>query len=381
MQQRLSDYDFELPAELIAQTPLAERSASRLLHVAETLADRQFRDLPDLLAPGDVLVFNDSRVIPARLHARKESGGQVEILLERMRGDREAVVMLRASKKPAPGSKLDLELPGDAPAQIVQAARNTQSMPSAQSAQSMQPTQPTQVQVLGRDPEHDDRFLLRFDRPVNDVLAVFGEVPLPPYITHRPGPDDIRRYQTVYAREPGSVAAPTAGLHFDDAMLAALDARGIHRAMVTLHVGSGTFAPVRSDDITTHRMHAEWCEIPPATAQLIAQARQQGRRVIAVGTTSLRTLESGAIDDAPSRVRSGAWETDLFIRPGYRFKVVDGLLTNFHLPRSTLLMLVAAFIGYERMREAYAHAVASRYRFFSYGDAMLCLSSAGGRSC
>ncbi len=363
MQQRLSDYDFELPAELIAQTPLAERSASRLLHVGETLADRQFRELPDLLSPGDVLVFNDSRVIPARLHARKESGGQVEILLERMRGDREAVVMLRASKKPAAGSSLHLELPRDTPAHVAQTAP------------------PTRLEVLGRDPEHDDRFVLRFDRPINDILAVFGEVPLPPYITHRPGPEDTQRYQTVYAREPGSVAAPTAGLHFDDTVLAALDARGIHRAMVTLHVGTGTFAPVRSDDITAHRMHAEWCEIPPVTAQRIAQARQQGRRVIAVGTTSLRTLESGAIDDAPSRVRSGAWETDLFIRPGYRFKVVDGLLTNFHLPRSTLLMLVAAFIGYERMREAYAHAVASRYRFFSYGDAMLCLPPEAGRSC
>jgi S-adenosylmethionine:tRNA ribosyltransferase-isomerase len=360
MQQRLSDYDYELPAELIAQTPLADRSASRLLHVGRTLVDRNFRDLPDLLSPGDVLVFNDSRVIPARLRARKESGGQVEILLERMRGDREAVVMLRASKKTATGSRLRLEAP--------QAAYG--------SAESAAP--PVWVEVLGRDPEHDDRFLLRFDRPVNDILSVFGEVPLPPYITHRPGPEDTQRYQTVYAREPGSVAAPTAGLHFDDAVLAALDARGIRRAMVTLHVGSGTFAPVRSDDITTHRMHAEWCEIPPATAQLIAQARQQGRRVIAVGTTSLRTLESGAIDDAPSRVRSGAWETDLFIRPGYRFKVVDGLLTNFHLPRSTLLMLVAAFVGYERMREAYAHAVASRYRFFSYGDAMLCLPDAEG---
>lgn len=357
MYDRLSDFDFELPAELIAQQPLAERSASRLLHVGDALVDRRFRDLPDLLSPGDVLVFNDSRVIPARLHGRKETGGQVEILLERMRGDQEAVVMLRASKKPAPGSRLHLELPQDAPAHMVQAA------------------QPTKVEVLGRDPEHDDRFLLRFDRPVNDILAVFGEVPLPPYITHRPGPDDTLRYQTVYARQPGSVAAPTAGLHFDDAVLAALDARGIHRAMVTLHVGTGTFAPVRTDSITSHRMHSEWCDIPPATAHMIARARQEGRRVIAVGTTSLRTLESGAIDDAPSRVRSGAWETDLFIRPGYRFKVVDGLLTNFHLPRSTLLMLVAAFIGFDRMREAYAHAVTSRYRFFSYGDAMLCLSA------
>lgn len=366
MYDRLSDFDFELPADLIAQQPLAERSASRLLHVGDALHDRRFRDLPDLLLPGDVLVFNDSRVIPARLHGRKESGGRVEILLERKRGERDATAMLRVSKKPAPGARIRLLPPDDMAAEHAD-ARRPDGLPPAMDEQA------PLVEVLGRDPEHDDRFVLRFDRPIDDILAVLGEVPLPPYITHRPGLDDTLRYQTVYARQPGSVAAPTAGLHFDDAVLAALDARGIHRAMVTLHVGTGTFAPVRTDSITSHRMHSEWCDIPPATAQMIARARQEGRRVIAVGTTSLRTLESGAIDDAPSRVRSGAWETDLFIRPGYRFKVVDGLLTNFHLPRSTLLMLVAAFIGFDRMREAYAHAVASRYRFFSYGDAMLCL--------
>jgi S-adenosylmethionine:tRNA ribosyltransferase-isomerase len=226
------------------------------------------------------------------------------------------------------------------------------------------------IEVLGRDPQHDDRFRLRFDSPVLDLLNEQGEIPLPPYITHKPDEEDARRYQTVYAQEPGSVAAPTAGLHFDEAMLQALDERGVHRAAVTLHVGTGTFAPVRSENLDEHRMHSEWCEVPEVTAQLIAQARRESRRVIAVGTTSLRTLESAALANQPGLIRSGSWETDIFIKPGYSFQVVDALLTNFHLPRSTLLMLVAAFVGYDRMHEIYAHALAKRYRFFSYGDAM-----------
>ncbi len=332
---RLSDFDFELPPELIAQHPEASRSASRLLHVrADGRSDLHFGDLPALLAPGDLLVFNDTRVLRARLRGRKASGGRVEALVERVTGEREALAQLRASKPPRPGTRLEWRAGG--------------------------------AEVLGRDGEF---WRLRFDEPVLDALERAGELPLPPYIGHVPDADDERRYQTVYAREPGSVAAPTAGLHFDEPLLARLRERGIATAFVTLHVGAGTFQPVRVDDLSRHRMHAERFGVPRATAAAIEATRAAGGRVVAVGTTSLRTLESAAGEDG--RVRACEGETRLFVIPGYRFRVVDRLVTNFHLPRSTLLMLVSAFAGVERIRAAYAHAIAQRYRFFSYGDAML----------
>ncbi|MEN9759262.1 MAG: S-adenosylmethionine:tRNA ribosyltransferase-isomerase, partial [Pseudomonadota bacterium] len=285
--------------------------------------------------------FNNSKVIPARLYGEKSTGGRVEIVVERLFNTSEASVLMRVSKKPVAGAVMRV---------------GQQS-----------------ITVLGRDPKHADRFHLRFDGPVLDVLHAVGEIPLPPYIGHAPNAKDAIRYQTVYAQHPGSIAAPTAGLHFDEPILQALEAKGVHKAFVTLHVGSGTFAPVKTEHIEEHRMHSEWYEVPQITADLIAQARANGKRVIAVGTTSLRTLESAA--DGQGCVRAGSAETDIFIRPGYRFQVVDALLTNFHLPRSTLLMLVAALIGYDKMRKAYQHAVRERYRFFSYGDAMFCTMS------
>jgi S-adenosylmethionine:tRNA ribosyltransferase-isomerase len=337
---RLSDFDYQLPPELIAQSPAAERSASRLL-VASTLQDLHFTDIPNLLRPGDLLVFNDSKVIPARLHALKDTGGAVEILVERVLNETTALVMLRASKKPAAGATLLLQRSGVAD---------------------------HSARVIGRDPEHDDRFQIDFQAPVFEVLDTHGELPLPPYITHEPTAQDASRYQTVYAQHPGSVAAPTAGLHFDEAMLETLANMGVETARVTLHVGSGTFSPVRSENLNEHRMHSEWCAMPEDTAQRIAQAKATGRRVIAVGTTSLRTLESAAASSP--QWQAAQWETDLFITPGYEFQAVDALVTNFHLPKSTLLMLVSAFAGYDRIQSAYAHAIAKRYRFFSYGDAM-----------
>lgn len=332
---RLSDFDFELPAELIAQHPGAERSASRLLHAGHgTLVDLRIDALPALLAPGDLLVLNDTRVLRARLRGSKASGGRVEVLIERVSSEHEALVQLRASKPPRPGTRLAWRSGG--------------------------------AQVLERQGEF---WRLRFDAPVLAVLEREGELPLPPYIAHAPGAEDEQRYQTVYARHPGSVAAPTAGLHFDEALLARIRARGVGIAFVTLHVGAGTFRPVRVDDLSQHRMHAERYEVPAATAQAIAEARARGGRIVAVGTTTLRTLESAA--DGQGRVHAGNGETSLFVTPGYRFRVVEQLLTNFHLPRSTLLMLVSAFAGVATIRAAYAHAIAQRYRFFSYGDAML----------
>jgi S-adenosylmethionine:tRNA ribosyltransferase-isomerase len=343
---RLADFDFELPAELIAQTPAATRTASRLLHVDGTaLADLAFTDLPSLLARGDLLVFNDTRVIRSRLHASKPTGGKVELLLERVLSANEGLFQLRASHPPRVGGTL--QLPGDATATVI---------------------------------ERRDRFFrLRIDRvgAEGSLLAYLdrhGEVPLPPYIARHADADDARRYQTVYARHPGAVAAPTAGLHFDEAMLAALQAAGIAFAFVTLHVGAGTFQPVQEEILDRHRMHSEWYRIPAETAAAITSTRERGGRVVAVGTTSLRALESAAGDDA---VRPGEGETALFIRPGYRFRVVDRLLTNFHLPKSTLLMLVSAFAGVDVIRAAYRHATERRYRFFSYGDAML-LERTGG---
>lgn len=344
---QLSDFDFELPEDRIAQQPTQRRSDSRLLVVADPVKDQQFTDLLDLLHPGDVLVFNNSKVIPARLYGIKPTGGKVEILIERILENQQAVALLRSSKKTTDNTPLTVG-------------------GSSESA----------AIVLSRYGETRDRFLLQFNRPILEILEVDGEIPLPPYISHRPNALDVQRYQTVYAQNPGSVAAPTAGLHFDEPFLQALMDKGIQRASVTLHVGTGTFAPVRVDQIDQHQMHSEWCEISAETAAVINAAKARGSRVVAVGTTSLRTLESGAVRDTAAgdspRVRAGSWETNLFIRPGYSFQMVDSLLTNFHLPRSTLLMLVAAFIGYDKMRTTYQHAIDARYRFFSYGDAMFC---------
>jgi len=333
---RLSDFDFELPAELIAQAPPPGRADSRLLQVrSDELVDLRFRDLPRLLRAGDLLVMNDTRVIKARLLGRKEpGGGRVEALVERVLTEREALAMLRASKATRPGTVLRFGAAA--------------------------------VTVTGR---HDEFFRLEFDAPVLEVLEREGVLPLPPYIDHAAGADDEMRYQTVYARAPGAVAAPTAGLHFDQPLLAAARAAGARIAWVTLHVGAGTFQPVRHEDLSLHRMHAERYLLPEATAQAVAAARDAGGRVIAVGTTSLRTLETAGRDDGCVDAASG--ETNLFVTPGYRFRVVDALITNFHLPKSTLLMLVSAFAGVRRIRRAYAHAIDRRYRFFSYGDAML----------
>ncbi len=336
---RLSDFDFHLPPELIAQTPPAVRSASRLLHLdgkSGAMQDLKFQDLPRLVRPGDLLVFNDTRVIKARLRGRKRSGGQVEVLVERVLGEHEALAQVRASKPPRQGN--ELVLAGEIP-----------------------------VTVLGRQGAF---FRLRFpsDTDLFTLLERHGEVPLPPYIQHAPDAEDERRYQTVYARTPGAVAAPTAGLHFDEATLERLRQAGAETAFLTLHVGAGTFQPVRHEDLSRHVMHDEWYFISEETVAAVERARARGSRVLAVGTTTLRALEAAA---AQGSLRSGADETNLFILPGYRFRVVDRLLTNFHLPRSTLLMLVSAFGGIEPIRRAYAHAVEQRYRFFSYGDAML----------
>jgi S-adenosylmethionine:tRNA ribosyltransferase-isomerase len=334
---RLSDFDFELPRELIAQRPLPERASSRLLHVTrESLADRRFGDLERLLAPGELLVFNDTRVIRARLLGRKLTGGRVEALVERVLEPTLALAMVRTSHKPVPGTRFDFD--------------------------------GISATVEGR---RDDFFLLRFDRDVLQALDSRGRVPLPPYIEHAADDGDARGYQTVYAARPGAVAAPTAGLHFTEELLDRLRARGIEFAFLTLHVGAGTFQPVRTQRLTDHRMHAEWYSIPAATAQAVNAARAEGRRIVAVGTTSLRALESAAIAAGDGPLAAGSRETALFVTPGFRFRVVDRLLTNFHLPRSTLLMLVSAFAGVQRIRGAYAHAIAGRYRFFSYGDAML----------
>jgi S-adenosylmethionine:tRNA ribosyltransferase-isomerase len=333
----LSDFDYTLPPELIAQHPASDRSASRLLHLdgkTGALSDRSFRDILALLEPGDLLVVNDTRVIKARLHGRKDSGGEVEVLVERVLDAHRVLAQARSSKPLLAGRKVTL---GDG----------------------------VEAEVLGRRGEFVE---LRFEGEVLGILAAHGEVPLPPYITHQALDEDESRYQTVYANVPGAVAAPTAGLHFDDGLIAALKAKGIDIARVTLHVGAGTFQPVRVDDVSKHVMHSEWYSIPQATVDAIAAAKARGGRVVAVGTTALRALESAA---AKGNLAAGADETRLFIVPGYEFRVVDRLITNFHLPRSTLLMLVSAFAGADAIRRAYAHAVAQRYRFFSYGDAML----------
>lgn len=368
-QHRLSDFDYDLPDELIAQTPAPERTASRLLVVGHPESggqffDRHFTDLVTFLKAGDLLVFNDSKVIPARLQAHKESGGAVEILIDRITGDRTALVMMRASKKPGAGAKL---LVSRRPERHEQS--DTSPNPDRPRGEPM-----LQLTVLGRDPAHHDRFALEFPLSVLDFLAAYGELPLPPYIHHRPDSLDANRYQTIYAQQPGSIAAPTAGLHFDQPLIDLLEKQGVKTARVTLHVGSGTFAPVRQEDLSLHRMHSERCSMSVRTVEAIIQTRARGGRVIAVGTTSLRTLESAwAQLQSPDKTLGlpGQWETDLFITPGYSFKIVDILITNFHLPRSTLTILVSAFSGLHTIKKAYAHAIRNNYRFFSYGDCML----------
>ena len=336
-----SDFDFALPRELIAQAPLAQRSASRLLLLdvaAQSREDHAFAELPQFLRPGDLLVFNDTRVMPARLHGHKSSGGAVEILIERITGEHQATVQLGVSKKPKAGG-------------VIVLADGSHAV------------------VLGRD---DDFFHLRFEspEPLEKLLLKLGQMPLPPYIERQPDAGDRERYQTVYARELGAVAAPTAGLHFDQELLAALTARGVEFGYITLHVGAGTFQPVREDEVENHHMHREWLRVDAELVAQMQRTRAAGGRIIAVGTTVVRALES-AISDG--RVQPFVGETQIFIYPGYRVTSIDGLITNFHLPQSTLLMLVSAIAGRAYMLDAYRHAVEQRYRFFSYGDAMLIL--------
>jgi len=349
----VADFDFALPDELIAQHPAAERSTSRLLDgTGPQPVDRIFRDLPGLLQPGDLLVSNDTQVVKARIFGEKASGGRIEILIERVLlphealdgSGQEVVAHLRVSKKPQPGGLLHLAggLKGGG----------------------------FDAVFLGRWPDEQGQlFRLRLLGPAGEdpyrLMECHGHVPLPPYITHGDTDDDARRYQTVFARVPGAVAAPTAALHFDDGVLAALDARGVQRASVTLHVGAGTFAPMKTERITDHVMHHERYAIPPPTVRAIADCRARGGRVVAVGTTTVRTLESWARDGQTQG------ETNIFITPGFDFRVVDALVTNFHLPKSTLMMLVSAFAGHEHILSLYRHAIVSQYRFFSYGDAML----------
>jgi len=335
----LSDFDYALPPELIAQHPAAVRSASRLLDSTSVPpVDRVFSELPALLQPGDLLVFNDTRVIRARLYGHKATGGGVEALVERVLPGHEVMAHLRASKSPRPGS-------------IVHFADGA-----------------FDALVLGRGGPDNGLFHLRFPSDPLALMEAHGHVPLPPYITHADEIEDIERYQTVFAAKPGAVAAPTASLHFDAGVLAALAERGVRSARVTLHVGAGTFQPVRSENLAEHQMHSEWFEVTAETVAAIAATRERGGRVVAAGTTTLRALESAALG---GELQAGARETQLFITPGFRFNVVDRLVTNFHLPRSTLLMLVSAFAGHDAVLALYRHAIEQRYRFFSYGDAML----------
>ena len=332
----LGDFDFALPPDLIAQHPAPERSASRLLDgTGLQPADRIFRELPSLMREGDLLVFNDTRVVKARLFGEKPTGGRLELLIERVLQGREVVAHMKVSKKPPVGTVLAMD--GGFTATL-----------------------------LGRWPQEDGAlFRLEFSADPYEVMERHGHVPLPPYIEHADTADDEKRYQTVFARNPGAVAAPTAALHFDEAVLAALAARGVQQASVTLHVGAGTFQPVKTENIAEHRMHSEWYDVPVATQEAIAATRGRGGRIVAVGTTTVRTLESWASTGQASG------DTSIFITPGFQFRVVDLLVTNFHLPKSTLMMLVSALAGYDRVMALYRHAIAQRYRFFSYGDAML----------
>ncbi|MEY4211097.1 MAG: hypothetical protein RLZ92_1478 [Pseudomonadota bacterium] len=334
-----SDFNYHLPESLIAQKPLAERTASRLLHLdrlSGAIKDGQFSDFLDLLNANDLVVFNDTKVIPARLYGHKASGGKIEILIERIEGERQALAHIKASKSPKPDSLLNLD--GGAVCRVIE--------------------------------RENDLFRLQFEteQTLLDLLAEIGHIPLPPYIERADDSDDLERYQTVFAKQAGAVAAPTAGLHFDQAALDKLDAKGIAKAFVTLHVGSGTFQPVRADDLADHVMHKEFYQVSQATVDAVQQARARGGRVVAIGTTAVRALESASRSGS---LQAGFGDTDLFITPGYQFKSVDAMLTNFHLPESTLLMLISAFAGYDAVMKAYQHAIQQQYRFFSYGDAMV----------
>jgi S-adenosylmethionine:tRNA ribosyltransferase-isomerase len=339
---RVSDFHFDLPGHLIAQHPAASRGESRLLVLdgrSGELSDRQFAELPALIRPGDLLVFNNTRVIKARLYGRRPTGGRVEALIERVIPGARALAHLRPARTQRPGQTIGF---GDVGAVVLERRA-------------------------------DDLFLLQFpaDCDLHALMEALGEVPLPPYIARAVESADVERYQTVFGRIPGAIAAPTAGLHFDQAMLAALDAAGASRAEVTLHVGAGTFLPVRVENIAEHRMHSEYIEVPLATCEAVRAARSRGGRVIAIGTTSVRALETAAMaSPVEGEIAPLACDTDIFITPGYRFRVVDAMVTNFHLPESTLLMLVCAFAGREQVLNAYQHAVRGRYRFYSYGDAM-----------
>jgi len=335
---KTTDFHYDLPAELIAQQPLAGRSDSRLMHLDRRSGEvrhRRITDLPELLRPGDLMVFNDTRVIPARLWARKETGGRAEILIERLRDPRHCIAQLRVSKKPAPGSRLVFE--------------------TGQSCT-----------VVGREGAFFRLALEAGDW--QETLDRLGHVPLPPYIERADTSEDRERYQTVYSKQPGAVAAPTAGLHFDQPLLQRLERAGVQSAFLTLHVGAGTFQPVRTERIEEHRMHSEYLEVPESVCAAVRATRQAGGRVVAVGTTSVRSLETAALGGELQPYRG---DSDIFIYPGFELRVVDVLLTNFHLPESTLLMLVSAFAGHDKVLAAYRQAVAERYRFFSYGDAML----------
>jgi S-adenosylmethionine:tRNA ribosyltransferase-isomerase len=334
-----SDFNYHLPESLIAQKPLAERTASRLLHLdraSGAIKDNQFSDFLDLLNANDLVVFNDTKVIPARLYGHKASGGKIEILIERIEGERQALAHIKASKSPKPDSLLNLD--GGAICRVIE--------------------------------RENDLFRLQFEteQTLLDLLADIGHIPLPPYIERADDSDDLERYQTVFAKQAGAVAAPTAGLHFDQAALDKLEAKGIAKAFVTLHVGSGTFQPVRADDLADHVMHKEFYQVSQATVDAVEQVRARGGRVVAIGTTAVRALESASRSGS---LQAGFGDTDLFITPGYEFKSVDAMLTNFHLPESTLLMLISAFAGYDAVMQAYQHAIQQQYRFFSYGDAMV----------
>lgn len=335
---QLDDFDYQLPEELIAQQPLPQRSASRLLCVQRDsgqVSDHKFPELQQMLRAGDLLVINNTRVLPARLLGHKPSGGKVEVLLERLLPNDEMLALVRANRTLKPGA-------------VVEVGENSA------------------LEVIGREGEFFH--LKSVNQPLEQMLHQYGQMPLPPYITRAAGSDDEQRYQTVYADVPGAVAAPTAGLHFDAELLAALDKQGVATASITLHVGAGTFQPVRMDNVLEHKMHAEYLEVSAATCQAIAATKASGGRVIAVGTTSVRALETAAADGVLKPFRG---DSRLFIYPGYQFQVIDAMITNFHLPKSTLLMLVSAFAGSELIKQAYQHAIDQRYRFFSYGDAML----------